>query len=171
MTSYAWQTESWALDAPARFSPDRVYRYRLERVVAPFATGRVCFIMLNPSTADETQDDPTIRRCMDYTKRWGYRRLVVVNLFAYRATDPRVLRKVPDPSGPENDHEIVEAAQAAELVVGAWGAHGGWRNTGRNVTALLRSRGVTVKALGLTKGGEPVHPLYQRADLTAEVLL
>jgi len=155
----------------ARFSPDRLYRYRLEREVAPFSEGTVCFILLNPSTADEEQDDPTIRRCMAYARAWGYRHLVVVNLFGYRATDPRELRKVSDPQGPGNGHEVFLAAQAADLVVGGWGTHGSYRNQGRNTVEMLRHRHVAVHALGLTKGGEPVHPLYQRADLRAEVLL
>lgn len=161
-----------SLETPAVFSLDRVYRYRLERVVAPITgKGTVCFIMLNPSTADETVNDPTIRRCMGYAESWGYRRLVVVNLFGYRATDPRALRRVPDPYGPENAPQIVRAAQAADLVVCAWGAHGAYNNTGRNMIGLLRNRHVQLKAFALTKGGEPVHPLYQRADLKPEVEL
>jgi len=163
--------EVLSLPKGARFSPDRVYRYRLEREVAPMANGTVCFIMLNPSTADEEQDDPTIRRCMGYTKAWGFSRLVVVNLFAFRATDPRALRKVADPQGIENGQQIFLAAQAAELVVGAWGTHGSYRNQGRNTVEMLRHRHVAVYALALTKAGEPVHPLYQRAALKAEVLL
>ncbi len=155
----------------ARFSDDRVYRYRLERRVSPTPTGCVCFILLNPSTADETQDDPTIRRCMGYCKAWGYSRLVVVNLFAYRSTDPRELHHAPDPYGPENGREIFLAAQAADLVVGGWGNHGRYWNSGRNIVEMLRHRKVAVHALGLTKQGEPVHPLYQRADLKAGVLL
>ena len=157
--------------SPARFSPDRVYRYRLERVVAPLAFGTVCFILLNPSTADEEMDDPTIRRCMGYVKSWGFRRLVVVNLFAYRATDPREMMKTSNPWGEENGPEIGRAAIAADLVVGGWGAHGAFKNTGRNTVEMLRLRHVNIYALGLTKGGEPVHPLYQRADLRAEVRL
>ena len=156
----------------AVFSEDRVYRYRLERVVAPLAgRGSVCFIMLNPSTADEEVNDPTIRRCMGYAEDWGYRRLVVVNLFAYRATDPRELRKAPEPYGAENGFHLFRAAIGADLVVGAWGAHGEWLNSGRNLMLGFRPRGITIKALGLTKRGQPVHPLYQRADLKPEIEL
>lgn len=155
----------------ARFSPDRVYRYRLERRIAQPPTGSLCFILLNPSTADETQNDPTIRRCMGYAAAWGYSRLIVVNLFAYRSTDPRQLRRVGDPYGPDNARQIISAAQAADHVVAGWGAHGAYQNAGRNTIMRLRYKGVPVHALGLTKAGEPVHPLYQRADLRAEILL
>lgn len=155
----------------ARFSPDRVYRYRLERHFPPFNKGIVTFILLNPSTADEEHDDPTIRRCIRYATDWGFTRLIVVNLFAFRATNPKAMRTARDPYGPENAVEITRAAQVADLVVAGWGAHGAYQNAGTNTIARLRHHGVDVYALALTKGGEPVHPLYQRADRRADVKL
>lgn len=105
----------------AVFSPDRIYRYRLTRDGAMHGS-TVLFIMLNPSTADETQDDPTIRRCMAYAARWGHARLEVVNLFALRATNPMQLRLFRgDPVGPDNDRHIMEAVQDADIVIAAWG--------------------------------------------------
>lgn len=157
----------WTMDELplARFSPDRVHRYKLERRnLLPSPTGTVCFILLNPSTADETKDDPTIRRCIAYTKAWGWSRLVVVNLFGFRATKPANLKKAADPYGPENGGYIHRAALAADLVVCAWGAHGAWHNQGRFTLMKLRDWKVKAKAFGFTKDGEPLHPLYQRAD-------
>ena len=146
----------------ATLSPDGRYRYRLGRRWAEGAT--VTWIMLNPSTADAANDDPTIRRCTDFTKRWGYGGLTVVNLFALRATDPRALRRAYDqPIGlPDNDRHIVEATASAALVVAAWGAHGTMYARDRQVRMLLDGR--AVHCLGTTKAGQPRHPLYLARD-------
>jgi hypothetical protein len=145
----------------AVFSPDRVYRYTLTRTWDSGPT--VAFIGLNPSTADETVDDPTIRRCIGFAKRWGYGTLVMLNLFAFRATDPRVMRAAGDPIGPENNAYIQAVAAEAGDVVAAWGVHGSYLGRDRAVRDLLFWR---PSALGLTKDGHPRHPLYVRADAT-----
>ncbi|MBX6311380.1 MAG: DUF1643 domain-containing protein [Isosphaeraceae bacterium] len=143
----------------ACFSLDRRYRYLLWRIWDP---GRgVCnFLMLNPSTADETTNDPTITRCEQRARRWGYGGLVVTNLFALGATDPAALRRAADPVGPENDEAIAAAALGATIVIGGWGALGIYRGRSAAVRALLASLGVALHALAWTKGGEPAHPLY-----------
>lgn len=106
----------------AQFSPCAKYRYLLTREGLG-GTGTCLFIMLNPSTADAMVDDATIRRCSGFAQRWGYARLEVANIYAYRSTDPRALRDLADPVGPENDQYIAEAVARADKVVCAWGAH------------------------------------------------
>jgi hypothetical protein len=137
------------------FSPDRRHRYTLWREWIG-GNGYAMFVGLNPSTADEVQDDPTIRRCIAYAKRWGYAGYCMTNIFAFRATDPRVMFAAPDPIGAENDHYLVECAKGAGIVVAAWGAHGAYMNRGAAVAQLLPD----LHYLRLTKGGFPGHPLY-----------
>ncbi len=120
---------------------------------------RVCWVMLNPSTADGETDDATIRRCVGYSVRWGFASLEAVNLFAWRTTDPRDLQRAADPVGAGNDIVIEQAAIAAQLVVCAWGVFGAYLDRGAAVTQLLHDRGLQPKALGLTKHGLPRHPL------------
>ena len=132
------------------------------------------FVMLNPSTADATRDDPTIRRCSGFARRWGYRELLVTNLFGYRTPDPRVLRRAGDPVGPENDAHVRDAASAASLVVVAWGHHGALLGRDAAVLALLaplgderdgrRGPGGQLAHLGLTVAGRPRHPLFVRGE-------
>lgn len=119
------------------------------------------FDCLNPSTADEVQDDPTIRRCIGYAKRWGYAGYCMTNIFAYRATDPRVMLSASDPIGIENDHYLNECARGAGIVVAAWGAHGAHMNRGAAVAKLLPD----LHYLRLTKHGFPGHPLYLPSKL------
>lgn len=138
------------------------YRYRLER---EWSKGKrtVCFIMLNPSTADATVDDPTIRRCIGFGKSWGFDRLVVVNLFALRATMPSELRKYMDPIGPHNNGYIIKAVRSAELIACAWGAHPFARERAAFVRILLGS--YSLYCLDMTKSGAPKHPLYATGGL------
>ena len=147
----------------AVLSPCGRYRYCLSRTW-PTGRGTVLFIMLNPSTADAETDDPTIRRCVAFARRWGFQQLIVGNLFAWRATSPRELRQVGDPIGPENDRHLVEMSVSADAIIVAWGAHGGYRNRSQHVLGLLGS----VEHLGLTKQGHPRHPLYLRADTVTQ---
>lgn len=140
----------------ATLDPTRQYRYSLTRT---WDVGRpVLWIMLNPSVADADHDDPTIRRCMDFAARWGYPGIEVVNLFAYRATDPDALVTVQDPVGPGNDLAIAGAASRAGLLVAAWGAFAHHHDRAQTVLALLRC--YAMHALGFTKGGHPRHPLF-----------
>lgn len=122
---------------------------------------RVCWIMLNPSTADAETDDPTIRRCIGFSKAWGYDGMLVVNLFAYRATKPADMLAADDPVGPENDKIIQEAARSSltALVVCAWGANAP-EDRAAHALRLIREAGATPHALRLTKSDAPAHPLY-----------
>jgi hypothetical protein len=131
---------------------DGEYRYWLARTWSNDLPP-VTFVMLNPSTADGTYDDPTIRRCIGFAREWGYGGIVVVNLFAYRATYPRELSIVPDPVGPDND-AYIEMAACHRTVV-AWGAQ---KTHGRDlhVATLLTDP----LCLGRTKRGAPLHPLF-----------
>jgi hypothetical protein len=147
----------------ALFSRDRRYRYRLWRRWDR-SLPLVAFCMLNPSTADERSDDPTIRRCIGFARDWGYGGVEIVNLFALRATDPRELRRAGDPIGRRNDAYLIEAAQRAAAVVIAWGIHGALRSRGAAGLALLSPR-ARLLALGWTRVGEPRHPLYLRRDV------
>ncbi|HEY2848317.1 MAG TPA: DUF1643 domain-containing protein [Gemmatimonadaceae bacterium] len=143
---------------------DGKYRYNLTRTWDE-GLPRVCFVMLNPSTADASQDDPTIRRCIGYAQALGAGSLEVVNLYALRATDPRALAKDAAPIGPDNDKYIELAARSATTVVCAWGAHAHARGRGRQVLALLRRIGAQPMCLKQTKAGYPSHPLYLPAAL------
>ncbi len=139
------------------------YRYRLEREVGERSSRSVLFVMLNPSTADAEIDDPTIRRCASFVRSWGYGRLVVVNLFAFRATDPRALRTAKDPVGPRNDSFVVGEARKAARIVAAWGTGGKYLDRDRVAMGLLADGGV--ECLGTTDEGFPRHPLYLGRDV------
>jgi hypothetical protein len=141
------------------FSPCRVYRYTLWRESDSLfydKAGYVCFIGLNPSTADEVKDDPTIRRCMGFTKSWGYKTLCMVNLFAFRATDPAVMMTAADPVGPENDEWVLKCAGEAALVVAGWGVNGNYQGRGNQVRSMIHE----MRCLDTTLDGSPKHPLY-----------
>lgn len=147
----------------AILSDDGRYRYLLTRTWAE-APLTCLFVMLNPSTADADIDDPTIRRCIKYAQDWGYASLSVVNLFAYRATDPVAMLAADDPIGPDNDAHIAAAVAAASLIVCGWGNNAPiGRST--DVLKIVRSLGKTPKGLKFTNRGEPSHPLYLRASL------
>lgn len=150
-------------DTGAIFSECRTYRYALMREWLS-GDGYAMFIGLNPSTADETNDDPTIRRCISYAKAWGYGGLLMANAFAYRATDPRVMMAATDPVGKLNDIHIRTFADHAGVVVAAWGAHGAYRERDAQVRALVPS----LHYLRLTKDGHPGHPLYLPKTLTPQ---
>lgn len=119
------------------------------------------FIGLNPSTADEVNDDPTVRRCIGYARRWGYGGLCMTNIFAYRATDPAVMKAHPAPIGEENDRYLLGCAAGAGVVVAAWGTHGAHMGRGDQVRRMLPA----LLCLKSTQGGFPSHPLYLRKDL------
>ncbi len=142
------------------------YRYHLWRV---WDECRPCmvFVMQNPSTADATADDPTIRRCVGFAKREGYGGISVRNVFALRATDERELLTHPDPFGPENEAHLLAARQVSMLtrLVVAWGERVGGKRLARHYTraAVLLSM-LSPYCLGTNKSGQPKHPLYLRND-------
>lgn len=144
----------------ATFSPCRTYRYFLCRRWEP-ALPLVMFVGLNPSTADETRDDPTLRRCAGFARAWGFGGVILVNLFAYRASDPRALHHAPDPLGPENDAWLVQGQEEAALVVAAWGNGGAYRGRAGEIRPRLRDP----HALAVNQTGQPAHPLFLRGSL------
>ena len=145
------------------------YRYRLDRVLDPDKQGRVCWVMLNPSTADADVDDPTLRRCMAYTTAWHHGALVVVNLFAWRATEPSdIPANILDAVGPLTNMHIVRAVRESSIVICGWGATGPREHVRQREAAvldLIKRCGHEPYALALTNGGQPRHPLYLRGDL------
>jgi len=153
------------VEAGARMSACGHYRYALWRLW-DFGLPSIVWVMLNPSTADATRDDPTIRRCVGFARRWGLGGVYVVNLFAWRATDPAEIRRRRasghDVVGPENDAAIAEYS-TERPVVAAWGAHGGLGDRDRQVIRLLHP--ASLFALSTTNEGYPRHPLYLPGDL------
>lgn len=145
----------------AIFSPDASYRYMLSRVWDLDNDRRVTFIGLNPSTADETQDDPTIRRCRNFAAGWGYGGMFMLNIFAYRSTDPKVLAGVEDPVGPNNDMYLRYYAARSERAIAAWGTHGRLLGRERAISELELGE---LLCLGVTADGHPKHPLYLKRD-------
>ena len=148
----------------ARLSDCGRYRWFLARSWL-VGRGTVCFVMLNPSTADGNIDDRTVRRCVSYGQSWGYQRLTVVNLFGWRSTDPSELYRVSDPVGSENDKWIIQSATTADLLVCAWGIRGQIKDQSLKVLDRLVAAGVVPFVLALTDGGFPAHPLYLPARL------
>jgi hypothetical protein len=147
----------------AAFSADRKYRYALWRT-ALLGDGILNFIMLNPSTADEKDNDPTVARCWRRAKALGFKKLIVTNIFPLCSTDPTNLYADPDPISPwaelHNYAYILELASMAKTVVCAWGSHGTFRNRGAIVEDLLRANSIKIHMLRLCQSGQPGHPLY-----------
>ena len=139
------------------------YRYLLWREWnSNFKT--VSFIMLNPSRADAQVNDPTITRCINFASSWGYGRLEVVNLFAYRTPKPSLLKQVTEPIGKDNDRFILESVDRSERVILAWGNHGKWKKQDTYTLELLKQYN-HLYSLGITKRGCPRHPLYLRSTI------
>lgn len=151
------------------FSECRRYRYTLWREWSFDAqrAGFVMFIGLNPSTADEVQNDPTVRRCIDFAKRWGFGAMSMMNAFAYRATDPAEMKRQPEPVGEDNDFWLRRCAECATRIVLAWGLNGAHAGRDGQVLELLARKKVLAKVvcLRITQGGHPEHPLYMPADV------
>lgn len=150
------------------FSRDRVYRYSLWRYWNQ-GKGYANFICLNPSTADERKDDPTIRKCIGFAKRWGFEAVCITNLFAFRSTDPLAMKKYPEPVGPDNNNHIRKCARDAELVIAAWSKHGVFNHRDVEVWAMVSNeRYLTddgLQCLAVNQDGTPSHPLYLKYDL------
>lgn len=159
----------------ADFSPCRNWRYCLRRTWEPDKPW-VLFVCLNPSTADESEDDPTIRRCIGFAREWGYGGMAIGNVYAWRSTDPRGLQDTPDPVGAENDIWLGRLARTTHLIVCAWGTHAD-RSRAQRVAAIL-SGDLTLEgdpeprrvlnALAVNANGSPGHPLYLRSTLQPE---
>ena len=145
---------SWAI-----YSACEGYRYELTRIWDGSAR-RALFIMLNPSTATELANDPSVERCERRARRLGFGALRVCNLFAWRGTDPNCLRNRDDPIGFGNDDAILDGSRWADVIVCAWGVHGAYLDRGSLIEASLRSTGAALYHLGLSKDGLPRHPLY-----------
>jgi hypothetical protein len=143
----------------AVYSDCENYRYQLTRIW-DIAGHKALFVMLNPSTATEVQNDPTVERCERRARALGFGAFRVTNIFAFRATDPRVMRAQADPVGAGNDAVITESALWADRIICAWGGHGAHLARAAAVTHLLCGLGKPLFHLGLTKAGEPKHPLY-----------
>jgi len=143
----------------AVYSDCLAYRYALTRTWDP-AGKRVLFIMLNPSKATEVHNDPTVARCERRARALGFGAFQVTNIFAWRETDPHVMRRVADPIGPDNDQMIRAGTQWADMTIAAWGTHGAHLDRGAAVAALLHDAAIPLHILGLTKHGHPRHPLY-----------
>lgn len=138
------------------------YRYKLWREFSPMepgakSRGTIIWMMLNPSTADATADDNTIKKCVHYSSFWGFSRLEVYNLFAVRATDPKVMKKHADPVGPRNDTFLKQAIASSHPIVVAWGNHGLHLDRQAAVSKLIGDR--EVRCFGKNKNGTPKHPL------------
>lgn len=145
--------------------PDDIYRYRLDRELAPTIDGRdglVVFALLNPSKADKFRDDNTATRGMNFTTRWGYSRFAIVNLYALRATDPDELKRHPSPCGPDNDAAILVTCAEADVIVCGWGSDDMAAPRAAAVTELLRD--FPLWCFVINKDGQPKHPLYVAAD-------
>ena len=142
------------LETSAIYSPDKLHRYVLKRTWPVGNDKLVTFVLLNPSTATEYQDDPTIRRCVRFAIQWGYSGLYILNLFGYRATLPSAMRKADDPVGPDNLRYIKETQ--TELVVIGWGNHGVYLDQDKLVLKELNNP----MALGINQNKTPKHPLY-----------
>lgn len=148
----------------ATFSKCGKYRYSLIRAfLRPGPKEPLIFIMLNPSTATGEVSDPTVRRCEGFARAWGNKAIVVLNLFAFRSTDPKALYKEVDPVGPENDDYIEHYSRKADTIICAWGLHG--KHLGRADAVLAKLLKYKPSYLKMTKGGIPAHPLYLKADL------
>ena len=144
----------------AELSECRKYRYALWRTWDD-TKPTVMFIGLNPSTADETNDDPTLTRCINFAKSWGYGGVCMANLFAYRATEPKDMKSAKDPVGLNNDSWLLKLSGNSEIVIGAWGNDGSFLKRSNQVLNLIPN----LHYLKLNKSGEPAHPLYLSSKL------
>jgi hypothetical protein len=154
----------------AEFSDCALYRYKLWRRW-DHNKSTLAFCMLNPSTADARNNDPTVERCERRARDWGYGSLIVVNLFAWRSTDPRALRSVADPVGPYNFDAILWAIEESTTFVCAWGGDGAILGMGQTILSRLREfYPGRAHALKINGDGTPAHPLYLPYSLKPELI-
>lgn len=149
--------ENLLIQKGAHFSIDRKYRYNLWRIWEP-EYPKINWLMLNPSTADENVEDPTISKCIRFSKMWGYGSVYITNIFAYRATAPEDMKAQADPIGPNNDWYVWSTAKMVDKVICAWGNHGEHLGRADHTRNMLKD--VELHCLKLNKTGEPQHPLY-----------
>lgn len=151
--------------AGAVFSPCRRYRYRLWRV---WDSGKpyLMFLMLNPSTVDVFNNDPTVARCQRWAYEWDFGGVYVCNLFGFCSPYPDDMMQCEDPIGVENDAHILDVSARAGMVLCAWGNHGAYLSRSFHVTSMLQQQSINLYSLALTKNGEPGHPLYLRGDVS-----
>ncbi|MBP2623208.1 DUF1643 domain-containing protein [Streptococcus oricebi] len=149
------------MEKGAILSEDRKYRYVLWREWDA-SLPKLMFVGLNPSTADENEDDPTIKKCIAFAEKWGYGGFYMTNLFAYRSTDPAQLRSVENPVGDENDDYIKKYADLSDKVVACWGNDGTYLGRSEQVKNSLK----TLFCLKVNQSGQPCHPLYLKADIS-----
>ncbi len=147
------------LRSRALYSKCLFYRYSLTRVWNDVGK-KMHFVMLNPSTATEMQNDPTVERCQRRANALGFGAFCVTNIFAWRETEPKKMCIVNDPIGPDNDATIIKGCLWADVTIAAWGNHGSHLKRGEKVKLLLASIGKPIFHLGLSKAGQPKHPLY-----------
>lgn len=152
----------------ALYSPCETYRYALSREWDKKGR-KLLYIMLNPSTATEEKNDPTIERCERRALALGYGGFTACNLFAFRATDPRDLKMAKAPIGPDNLAQLLEAARWADDILCAWGTHGEHMGLGPVIETLLKAQDLTLLHLGLSKDGHPKHPLYISYEAKPEI--
>ena len=151
------------IESAAVISDCGTYRYQLERRWADGPS--VTWIMLNPSTADASIDDPTIRRVRSFSERDGFGACEVLNLFALRSPDPKLLKTHSEPVGTDNGEYLVRAMErTGGMVIAAWGAHPFAAERARLLLSSAKAVGRTLYCLGTTKAGAPRHPLYVRGD-------
>lgn len=153
----------------AQFSACGTYRYTLTREWEE--DPRVVFLLFNPSTATATEEDPTIRRCIGFARRWGYGRLTILNLYAIRGTNPRTPSQTLDPVGPLNDYWIEEVCGDAREVICAWGCAQHMKSIGTRISEVLeifKYRSPRISCLGYRKDGHPRHPLMLHYDTPRE---
>ncbi len=149
----------------AKLSDCGHYRYTLRRawhLNRADKSTTITFIGLNPSTADASIDDPTLRRCMSFSDKWGYKTLYMVNLFGYRATDPKKLYTCIDPVGIDNDKYIKAAIRKSSMVIACWGEHGNLLSRDKAVNTRYSEK---LHSLRINKSGQPAHPLYLSATV------
>ncbi len=149
------------ISSRAIYSPCKTYRYLLSRTQKN-AKKSLMFILLNPSTATEKKNDPTIARCQQRTKFLGYKSFIICNLFAYRTKSPLLMKNYHSPIGPENNRIIEESLLSADRVICAWGNHGSYLNQAETIIKLIETNGLPAYHLGLTRSNQPMHPLYIR---------
>lgn len=155
------KTDNKTAKKGAVISACRNYRYLLIRSFShkadePF----VLFIGLNPSVADSYIDDPTLRRCMGFMEIWNLKALKIVNLFAFRATNPKEMISQTNPIGKSNDQTILQQAKNAEMIVVCWGNTGSYLNRDKEVLEIIKQYKDKIYSFGETKSGQPKHPLY-----------